>query len=198
MAALYSSGEMDKLIGRPFVAFHVSGGTTEMLLASAGGDPFALSLIGETADLNAGQVIDRVGVMLGLKFPCGAALEALASEYDGKIPNAKISVRSCEKIECNLSGVENMAKKLYEDTGDKSKVAAFVFDLVCRTLVRMGELAVEKYGELPMLFAGGVMSNKLMRQKISAYFDAYFSEPQFSADNAAGTALLCRRKMIRK
>jgi predicted NodU family carbamoyl transferase len=74
-----------------------------------------------------------------------------------------------------------------------SGAAAFVFDFIGRTLERMCADVMLKYGERPVIFAGGVMSNKLMRNRLSSRFDAYFSEPQFSADNAAGIALLCRR-----
>lgn len=192
MAALYSSGAMDKLLGKPFLALHVSGGTTEMLLSEpCDGVPFGLTLVGETEDLNAGQVIDRVGVMLGLSFPCGRELETLAAAYEGKAIKARVTVREKdEKIVCNLSGAENIAKKIYEETEDKGAVAAFVFSHVERTLTEMVEEAEAKYGRLPVLFSGGVMSNMLMRQGLAKKFEAYFAEPAFSADNAAGIALL--------
>lgn len=190
MAAAYSSGEAERLLGSRFVAFHVSGGTTEALLTSPTEQGFSVTLVGQTLDLNAGQVIDRVGVALGLDFPCGAALERLAIEYEGRIPSARISVKDgC----CNLSGLENMALKLYESEMDKPLVAAFVFDFIRRTLSEMAKQIMDKYGKSPVLFAGGVMSNKYMREKLGAEFDACFSEPAFSADNAAGISLLCRR-----
>lgn len=195
MAAAYSSGAADKLFKSQFLAFHVSGGTTEALLVRPEGISFSAELVGHTLDINAGQLIDRVGVALGLSFPCGAALEALASEYDGVTEKSLLSVKDgC----CNLSGFENKAIKLYEKTGDSRAVAAYVFDSVCRTLIKMGEQITDKYGKMPVLFAGGVMSNKYMRAKLSEKFEAYFSEPAFSADNAAGIALLCRRKHIDK
>ena len=128
---------------------------------------------------------------MGLDFPAGRELEALASEYHGKLPKRRVTVRDGA---CSLSGVENIAAKLYAEDGDKIRVAAFVFDFIERTLAEMGRAAIEKYGKCPLLFAGGVMSNKLMRQGLGERFEAYFSEPQFSADNAAGIALLCHRK----
>ena len=85
MAALYSCGRQEQLRGAPFVAFHVSGGTTEALIAEPCGVGFQLTLVGETDDINAGQLIDRIGVALGLSFPCGREMEALASAYEGKI-----------------------------------------------------------------------------------------------------------------
>ena len=162
-------------------------------------DAFNLTLVGETADINAGQLIDRVGVMMGLDFPCGAALEVLAREGSFEKQRVKSVVRSDDgMIRCNLSGIENIAKRMLDEGKEKSDVAAYVFASVCDTLSRMAEAAIEKYGEMPVLFSGGVMSNRLMRDKLSARFDASFAEPQFSADNAAGIALLCRNKFIKK
>ena len=65
----------------PFVALHLSGGTTELLHC----DGEQLRLIGGCADLHAGQMIDRVGVALGLGFPAGPALEKLAMAYVGQV-----------------------------------------------------------------------------------------------------------------
>ena len=196
MAAMYSSGEAESLLKNRFLAFHVSGGTTEVLFVTPreDGEIFDIELVGETEDINAGQAIDRIGVMLGLDFHAGRELEALASSYQGSLEKKKISVKNCR---CNLSGVENIAKKLYEAGEQKEKIAAFTFDFIQRTLCEMAKQAIEKYGEMPILFAGGVMSNRLMRGAISRRFEAYFAEPEFSADNAAGVALLCRLAYIK-
>ena len=192
MAALYSAGKTQLLGCERFIAFHVSGGTTEALLVTPKENGFFVELVGNTADINGGQAIDRVGVAMGLDFPCGAALERLAAEYEGSILKRAVCVR--DGI-CSLSGVENIAMKLYGETGDKRAVAAFVFDFLGRTLEKMCVDIMAKYGELPVIFAGGVMSSGLMRDRLSKCCEAYFSEPQFSADNAAGIALLCRERM---
>ena len=193
MAALYSAGRTDLLESEQFIAFHVSGGTTEALLVRPRENGFDVELVGYTDDINAGQAIDRTGVAMGLDFPCGARLEALASEYSGKIHKHPVCVRDGV---CSFSGVENIALKLYRDSADKSAVAAFVFDFIGSTLERMCDDITAKYGEMPIVFAGGVMSNKIMREKLSRRHDAYFSEAEFSADNAAGIALLCRKALI--
>lgn len=189
MAALYSCGRTDLLAAERFLAFHVSGGTTEALLVEPRDGAFSVTLVGETDDINAGQAIDRVGVAMGLAFPCGREMEALAKSYRGKIYRHPVCVREGR---CSLSGAENIALRLYRETNDPAAVAAFVFDFIGNTLLAMGASLEEKFGKLPILFAGGVMSNQLMRQRLSARFDASFAEPAFSADNAAGIALLCR------
>lgn len=192
MAALYSSGR-EEISEERFLAFHVSGGTTEALLCRPNGISFEVELVGQTADINAGQAIDRVGVAMGLAFPCGRELEALATAHHGNIRKHPVTVRDCR---CSLSGVENLALRMISEGKPREEIAAFVFDFVERTLSAMGEQIMERYGNMPVLFAGGVMSNRWMRARLSRRFDAAFSEPEFSADNAAGIALLCRRKHL--
>lgn len=192
MAALYSSGR-EELMKDRFLAFHVSGGTTEALLCEPREVGFSIRLVGETSDINAGQAIDRVGVAMGLSFPCGRELEALAASYEGKVYRHPVCVRDGR---CSLSGVENIALRLLSEGASREAVAAFVFDFIGRTLAEMGKEILLREGRMPVLFAGGVMSNRLMRGRLSSLFDASFSEPEFSADNAAGIALLCRRKAL--
>ena len=197
MAALYSSGALaeGKLLQDDFLAFHVSGGTTEAVVAHPREGGFDVEIVGYGADLHAGQVIDRVGVMMGLEFPCGRALEQLAVENTSPLPQIKTSVR--DGI-CHLSGLENQAAALWKQTGDKSLVAAYTLTTVGKTLRKMtDQLQVlrSETGEkpLPVLYAGGVMSNKFIRPILTkgAGWRIHFSEPAFSADNAAGTAILC-------
>ena len=192
MAAIYSSGA-PLTQGKPFGAFHVSGGTTEMLLATPDGTAFTVQKIGGTADLNAGQAIDRIGVMMGLPFPAGPALEALAAQNTKKVPKPRISV---QEGECHISGLENMATALYRETGDKALVAAFVLQFIGDTLFAMATHLRAGYGVETVVFAGGVMSNRIIADSLTKRLGdgVYFAKPAFSADNAAGVALLCRAK----
>lgn len=190
MAALRSSGRYD-LLTRPFAAYHISGGTTELMLVSLDGDGFSAEHIGGTRDLNAGQVIDRIGVLLGLRFPCGPALEELALQNTEKIPRRRIAREGCF---VNLSGLENMAADLYRKTGDSRLVAAFVFECLGNAIADMTAACLEEHGEMPVLFAGGVMSNGILKKRLASCCDAAFSEPALSADNAVGIALLAARK----
>ncbi len=191
MAALYSSGHTDEIAASCFGAFHVSGGTTDLLLVSPREYDFEIERVGGSRDINAGQAIDRTGVLMGIDFPCGRAMEAL---LEGKeLPRAKTKISVCG-IECNLSGLENIAADLYKKGAEPSQVSAYVFDFVGESLYRMTEAFREKYGALPMLYAGGVMSNRRIKDRLSEIENTYFSEPEFSSDNAAGTALLARRR----
>lgn len=191
-AALYSANAQHLLEVEEFGAFHVSGGTTDMLCVKPLYAEFSVTQVGGSADLHAGQAVDRIGVALGLSFPCGPALEALALENTARVPRARISVR---KGVCNLSGLENLALKLYRETGDKALCAAYTLSFLTDTLAAMAEHLRKEKGNIPIVFAGGVMSNRIIAKALSARLpDIYFAEPQFSADNAAGIALLCRRR----
>lgn len=202
MAALYSAfcgnsdnGEkMAEMLSGPFAAFHVSGGTTEILYVKPGEASFEVEKIGGTTDLNAGQAIDRVGVRMGLAFPCGPRLEELAMQNTEKLSKPKVSVSG---LECCLSGLENLAEGIYAKTENASFVAAYTIEHVAATLDKLTNNLREKYEELPIIYAGGVMSNRIIKQRLSKRAGVYFADPAFSADNAAGIALLCRMKALK-
>lgn len=188
LAALYSAGRLDLVREkREFIAFHVSGGTTDMLLCRHDEDKLLdITRIGGSSDLKAGQAIDRCGVMLGLRFPCGAELEKLAAEQYGSI-KVRPSVKG---LDCSLSGIENKCKKLRDEGADRSYIAAFCLKSVGAALEALTQAALEQYGsELPVIFAGGVMSDRLIAEQLRNRFKADFAAPEFSCDNAAGVAL---------
>lgn len=190
-AALYSSGKMN-LMDEKFIAFHVSGGTSEMLLVSPGSERvFDVEIIGGTSDLNCGQAVDRAGVMMGLSFPCGMELERLALGSD-KVFNPKVCVKDGK---CSLSGLENQCRKMLDAGESKEDTARYCLDFICKTLEKMTEYALSEYGDLPLVFAGGVMSNSIIRNKIRSRFGASFAQPEFSCDNAAGVAILAGRTL---
>lgn len=194
MAALYSSESLD-LVGKAFAAFHVSGGTTDILLCEPGDEerPFAVTKIGGTLDINAGQAIDRAGVYMGLRFPAGAELEKLALSFDGKVKKEKLCVKG---LSCNLSGLENKASAMVDRGESKASVAAFVIDFITRTLAALTENLRAEYKDIPIVYAGGVMSCSIIKSALSKY--GTFAEPAFSADNAAGISLLAREKYFSK
>jgi N6-L-threonylcarbamoyladenine synthase len=194
MAAAYSAGVEKEILNSRFAAFHVSGGTTEVLIAEPKRYGFSVTLEAQTRDINAGQAVDRVGVMLGLQFPCGKELESLALKNTKKIPKPRICVKDgC----CNLSGLQNLAQKLWEESADAPLVAAYTLEFVGATLAEMTAQLDQKNPGLPIIYAGGVMSNRRLQAVLSKRPNTYFADPQFSSDNAAGIALLCRRQMMK-
>ena len=189
MAALYSSGRVD-LLDREFCAFHVSGGTTEVLRVNKSGSAFAAELVAGTADINAGQLIDRVGVHMGLPFPAGPHIERLALENETKLPSVKLKTNDCK---VNLSGVENLAISLFDKTGDSRLVSAYVLNYVAKALSLLASAYEERFGSTEFVFAGGVMSNSIIKSALAKQFNASFATPACSADNAVGIACLAMR-----
>ncbi|MGI6403952.1 MAG: peptidase M22 [Oscillospiraceae bacterium] len=187
VAVLLGSGSLE-LIERPFLAMHLSGGTTECLLVRPGAEqPFDITLLGHTLDLSAGQVIDRVGKMLGLAFPAGPALEQLAAHAQGGIRPKTV----LKQANCCFSGLENQCRTLLEQGEAPARVARFCQESVGNTVLQMAKKAQELYPGLPFVFGGGVMSNQSIRRLLQAHLpDARFATPALSADNAAGTAVL--------
>ena len=191
-AALYSAGR-DDLVDKTFLAFHVSGGTTEILLYEMG----EITCVGGTLDINAGQLIDRIGVLLGLDFPCGPAFDRIADfdtmKREGLIPIAKVT-----NLSCNLSGLENKANDYLKKGCSREAVAAFVLASVEKTLSKLAENAMNafngKVSGAPILFSGGVSGNSYLQKQIVKKFDALFAQSAFSSDNAAGIALLCEER----
>ena len=186
LAALYSVDKLE-LVNEEFIAFHLSGGTTEALLVKSDKDEIIKAeIIAQSIDLKAGQAIDRTGVLLGLTFPCGREIDALSQKSD---KNYKIKP-SMKGFDCSLSGVENKVKAMIESGEKREDTAKFVLTYISSTLEKMTELIIKKYGDLPLVYAGGVMSNSFIKSNILNKFDnAYFAKPEFSCDNAAGTAI---------
>ena len=187
LAALYSCKKLEYIKNnKTFIAFHVSGGTTDMLLCRPDEQKILdVEDIGHSLDLKAGQVIDRTGVMLGLEFPCGREIEKLAAKS-----KAVFKIRPVMKcMNCCLSGIENQCKKLYENGAEPCDVALFCLESVYEAICAMTDEAINKYGKLPVVYAGGVMSDKLIADKLQKRFDGCFAAPEFSCDNAAGVAV---------
>lgn len=188
-SALFSACALD-LFEKSFLAFHISGGTTEVVLAKGRGCVFSLDMVGKSLDLHAGQAVDRVGLMLGLNFPCGAELEKLALKCTDKL-KVKPTVKG---FDCCLSGVENQCKKLIDVGKNKEYVALYCIKYIEEALSVMTSRLLENYGSMPVIFAGGVMSNSIIKNSLTKKYNAIFAKPEFSTDNSAGIAYLAYRK----
>lgn len=190
MAALYSAGKME-LLDQEFLCFHVSGGTTECLhVTPLKQGVFGVDLVAKSLDLKAGQAIDRVGVMLGLPFPAGKYLDGLSKKSD-----RSFRIRPTMKgADCCLSGIENQCKKRMESGEQPEDIAKYCIESVRAAVEEMTKQALIQCGELPVVYAGGVMSNSNIREYMTAKYHAYFAKPEFSSDNAAGIALLTAKR----
>ena len=194
-AALYSADKLN-YINKNFFAFHISGGTSQALLVKPSESYFETFKVSDSLDLKAGQAVDRVGVSLGLDFPCGPELEKLALNSKNKLTKIKVFRRDGNY---SLSGVENKCKKMLSDGELSEDIAMYCLSYIFSALDDTVTELLDKYGDLPIVFSGGVMSNSIIRSELQKKYNTYFAEPQFSADNACGVALLssiCHQRNI--
>jgi len=227
-AAAWSAGRTD-LLETPFLCWHLSGGTTELLKVTPcpaapappdagpqpgedpsppdagpqpGEDPsrpaatqmspskksVTCEILGGTTDVSAGQLIDRAGNMLNMKFPSGEALDILAmgdERCEGYVPK----VDACE---FSLSGVEHKMKAMVAAGRTPGEIAYFVFRAVTSAVGTATGNARKRYGDLPVLYSGGVASSRFMRRELP---DGIYAQPKYSSDNAMGIAILTFREI---
>ena len=183
-ACLWSAGRLD-LMDRPHLAWHLSGGTTELLLVEPDGKNVKCTRIGGTTDISAGQLIDRTGVMMELPFPAGKHMDALAGECKDLF---KVK---CPELEFSLSGVQNKVQQ-YHQNHTQEETAAYCLNSVCFAVKKATENALAQYPGLEVVLSGGVASNSRLRQVMEP-LGAVFGAPQYSTDNAMGVAILADR-----
>ena len=189
-AAAWSAGRLD-ILDRPFLAWHLSGGTTELLRVEPEENGFSLQteILGGTNDLSAGQLIDRAGVLMGLSFPAGKELDMLSRQADTCLD---YRVR-LDGLSFSLSGMENRVKKLLAEGEKSANVARFALDTVIGAVLRTTQEAQRRFPGLPVLCSGGVASNVQLRAALERHCGAVFAQPQYATDNAMGVAILAWR-----
>lgn len=186
-AALFGTGENGLLQGQNLV-FHVSGGTTELLLCEG---YEVLQKLGGSLDLYAGQAIDRLGVKLGFAFPAGVQVSGLAAKCAESI-NPKISV---EGLDCHFSGLQNQYEILLAEGKEPAYVAKYCLIAIAKTLAAMATEGRIQKGDLPLVCAGGVMASDIIRTYMQAKLgNIWFVPPSLSADNAVGVALIAAKE----
>ena len=185
-ASLWSADRLD-LMDEPHFAWHLSGGTTELLLVEPEGKNVRCTRIGGTSDISAGQLIDRTGQLLDLPFPSGKHLDALSINATGK----DFFRVKCPNMEFSLSGVQNKVQQFAENNSP-AETAAYTLRCVAYAVKKATENALKAYPGLTVVFSGGVASNSMLRS-ILAPLDPVFAEPKFSTDNAMGVAVLAHR-----
>ena len=186
-ASLWSAGRLD-LMDQPHLAWHLSGGTTELLLVEPEEKNVRCTRIGGTTDISAGQLIDRTGQLLELPFPSGKHLDVLSKEGTMK----DVFRVKCPGMEFSLSGVQNKVQLFHQKQGLAAETAAYALRCVANAVYQASKNAMKAYPGLPIVFSGGVASNSMLRDVI-APLDPIFSKPEFSTDNAMGVAVLAHR-----
>ena len=188
-ASLWSAGRLD-LMDTAHLAWHLSGGTTELLLVEPDGRNVKCTKIGGTTDISAGQLIDRTGQLLSLPFPAGKHIDILSRTAEKR----DLFKVKCPGMEFSLSGVQNKVNAYYEATKDAAETAGYALRCVCHAVYTATKNAIKEYPGLPVVFSGGVASNLMLREML-APLNPVFAQPQFSTDNAMGVAVLAYRQL---
>ncbi|HWR45212.1 O-sialoglycoprotein endopeptidase [Sporomusa sp.] len=179
-----------------FLAVHLSGGTTEIVRVSSDGSltnsrRLSLEIIGCSQDIHAGQLVDRVGVLLGLPFPAGPQLEALAASHHDQAVSIPVCVREAA---VSFTGPETHVRKLVAQGTDAGAIAAGVELSIAKAVMAMVKYAVKSTGLTEVLLVGGVMANRFIRHYLLEHLERpgvarlYFPDNIYSPDNATGAA----------
>ena len=191
IAAAAWSANREDLLDKPHLAWHLSGGTTELLLVEPEGHTVRAEVVGGTSDIAAGQLVDRTGVLLGLPFPAGKALDAMYGEADACL-DYRVKLKD---LTFSLSGMENKVKELLEKGEKPANIARFAIDTIMNVLLRATQEAQRRWPGLPVLCSGGVASNRQIRDAMEKACGAVFAQPQYATDNALGVAILTHRAL---
>jgi len=194
MAGLHDN---QKLLDKTeFLTVHFSGGTSEIMHVKRK-EPgiMVIESLLQGTDLHAGQLVDRIGVAMGLPFPAGKLLEAKALK---STPESRVVIPSSVNEQgFSFSGAETRALQLRKKGYKDEDIAAAVFRAIANTLEKSILMTAEQTGINEVLLAGGVMANSLIKRRLinrlqhpAVGLHLHFAKPQLSTDNAVGTALL--------
>ena len=180
-----------------FIAVHISGGTTEILLINKNKCGYDIEIVGGSLDVSFGQLIDRLGVKLNYNFPCGKFIDENALKCNQKMEKGlKTSVKEGYM---NLSGIENQINKIINDY-DSEYMSKILLDTLIRSMYKSLIFICEKYKINEVIFGGGVSASKYINKELSEKLKkekikAYFTEAQYATDNALGCAIIGLNKM---
>lgn len=193
-AAIYGSGspKTENL----FCGVHFSGGTSEILLVKKEDIGFSCEIMAQTLDLNAGQLIDRIALLMGCPFPGGRALEALAEKAVIKDSGIDTIISTTmDGVNFHFSGQENQAQEYLKKGVSPGEVADALLKSIGKTLSKSIGKLHKKQEFKSVLFSGGVMSNQIIKRILlkelkDSGITLHFSPGIYARDNALGNALL--------
>lgn len=192
IAAAKSSTELNE---DEYIAFHFSGGTSEALKIDK---EDKITKIGGTLDIAFGQLIDRIGVAIGLRFPAGEKIDEFAS-LKSPFPKNLLPSINLSGFNFNLSGIETAALKLAKEIPDK-ELSYMLFQRITEIIIEEIKMINHEKGIRNFLFTGGVSESQFLKEAVVNEFlgtdiNIFFSEPNLSSDNAVGISLLGGKKI---
>lgn len=184
------AGQVEGRLQVPYLAVHLSGGTTEILAINED-----IMLLGGTLDISAGQLIDRAGVAMGMHFPAGRELEALAWDAKEAAPFS-VTTKGCDM---HFSGAETQFLRMLPSAQNRADMALGLFQCVGKTLGRACGVAMQQTHIQTLLVVGGVAVNHFVQEALCSELhkhipdgQVYFAPPAYAGDNAVGTAFLAK------
>lgn len=173
------------LLAKDFIGVHISGGTSEILKVSCQ-EGMTIDLIGHSLDLSFGKLIDRVGVYMGLDFPCGKALDDMQDMKQGYY-KLKLSIKG---LAFNISGFENKLKDFYDKDHNPAKVSNTLFYYLGQVLENILKKALSQYKLEMVVMSGGVSANATIGKHLKEVFgeNIIIPPPKYATDHALGNA----------
>lgn len=181
--------DFKELWGKKLYVMHLSGGTNDVLKVDWENDQMVISDVMHSLDITAGQYIDRIGVSLGLKFPCGHELEILASKGKGTYTPPIANVKGA----FSFAGPETKVQKdILLKKYTKEDISQGVLKTIADALIKglsKANLDVNR----GFIAIGGVMANMYLRERLVQFankkgMSMYFAKSKYSTDNSTGNA----------
>lgn len=175
----------------PFVALLVSGGHTMLIEVNGLGD---YQLLGDSVDDAVGEAFDKTAKMLGLSYPGGPELAALASQGRTDQYHFPRPMTDRPGLDFSFSGLKTFALNTYQSSDKTDQARA---DIACAfqqaavdTLVIKCRRALQQTAMNKLVVSGGVSANQLLRQRLNAMADKenaqiYYPRLEYCTDNGA-------------
>ncbi len=153
----------------PFTSLVVSGGHTSIYEVRSYTD---LVEIGSTRDDAAGEAFDKIGRVVGLPYPAGAAMDKLASEGQAGSINLPSPALAGDTLDFSFSGIKtaalnyiNTAKMMGEEI-NRADLAASYTEKIVSAIVKKAEMALLSQGSDKLVLSGGVAANSHLRREL--------------------------------
>lgn len=178
----------------PFIALIVSGGHTMLVKVERWG---SYELLGETLDDAAGEAFDKTAKLLGLPYPGGPQLSALAERGDPHHFKFPRPMTDRPGLDFSFSGLKTFASNCYrqniDDDNIKANIASAFQDAVVDTLTIKAKRALDATHLTRLVVVGGVSANKNLRAHLAKVMqerngEVFYPRPEFCTDNGAMVA----------
>tara|TARA_Y100001963_G_scaffold152961_2_gene238757 strand:+ start:590 stop:1618 length:1029 start_codon:yes stop_codon:yes gene_type:complete len=186
----------------PFIALLVSGGHTQLVRVDGIGH---YQLLGESVDDAAGEAFDKTAKLMGLDYPGGPRLAALAEQGRPDCYKFPRPMTDRPGLDFSFSGLKTFAANTIaaeaDDEQTRADIARAFQDAVVDTLVIKCRRALKETGLKRLVVAGGVSANKELRAQLHVFAEkiggeVFFPRPEFCTDNGAMIAFAGAQRLL--